>query len=446
MNDRNPLALADARTEEAFDDYKPPYTAHQAEVEAYRCLYCEDAPCIKACPTGIDIPQFIRKIATGNLRGSARTIFESNILGMSCARVCPVEVLCVGDCVYNLMDQPAIQIGKLQRFATDAAFEAGWRYYEAGPDTGKSVGLIGAGPASLAAAHMLRRKGHACTIYDKRDVIGGLNTTGVAPYKMKADRSVEEVAWVLEIGGIDIQTGVEIGKDLTWADLEAKHDALFLGFGLGPDRLLGDAPDGVHGAVDYIEQMKLGSVSLDGVKRAVVLGGGNTAMDAIRELAGLGIEEVLLVYRGSEAKMSGYRHEFAAAKQLGVRALWQRQPVGFTGEGQVTGVTCVRLDDQKQTIDGSEHVIDADLVLLAIGQSKLGDLVSGLDGVEVEWGKIKVGEAGATGRPGVYAGGDCANGGKEVVNAVAEGRDAALAIDKMLAGEMLQAAAAEGGE
>ena len=171
------------RTEEAFRDYKEPYSPNQAVVEANRCLYCADAPCIKACPTSINIPEFIRKIATGNVEGSAKTIFESNILGMSCARVCPVEVLCVGDCVYNEMDIPPIQIGRLQRYSTDMAFEKGWQYFEAGADTGKSVGLIGAGPASLAAAHELRRLGHACTIYEKNDLVGGLNTNGVAPYK-----------------------------------------------------------------------------------------------------------------------------------------------------------------------------------------------------------------------------------------------------------------------
>jgi len=425
------------RAEAIFEDYKPAYTASQALVEANRCLYCEDAPCMVACPTHIDIAQFIRKIATGNVRGSARTIFDANILGMSCSRVCPVEVLCVGDCVYNHMEQPPIQIGKLQRYATDVAFAEGWRYFEAGPDSGKSVGLVGSGPASLAAAHELRRQGHATTIYEKRDVVGGLNTTGVAPYKMRADRSVEEVDWILEIGGIDIQTGVTIGEDIPWAELEDRHDALFIGFGLGPDRTLngpGQDLDGVVGAVDFIEQFKLGGYDLSGVRRAVVVGGGNTALDCVRELLGLGVEVVKMVYRGSEAGQTGYTHEWTAAKIAGARAIWQTQPIGYEGNGRVTGLNCVRLDDTKQVIADTEHTIPADLVLLAIGQGKLGALVADLDGIEVEWGCVVIDEHGATGRPGVYSGGDCANGGKEVVNAAAEGKAAAQAMDAYLRG------------
>lgn len=420
------------RSESVFTDYKPAYTRNQARVEANRCLYCHDAPCITACPTGIDIPTFIRKIATDNVRGSARTIFDSNVLGMSCARVCPVEVLCVGDCVYNEMGVPPIQIGKLQRYSTDAAFGEGWQFFEAGPDTGRSVGIVGGGPAALACAHRLRRFGHAVTIYDKRERLGGLNTTGVAPYKMPADRALDEVDWVLEIGGIEVRTGVEVGADVSFADLEAAHDAVFLAFGLGPDsRLAGDGADlaGVEGAVDFIERFKLGTEDLSGVEHAVVVGGGNTALDVVRELRVLGVPSVTMAYRGTEARMSGYAHEWDAAKKEGVVAAWQTQPVGFEGtDGAVTGVRCVRLDADKKPIDGSEHVLAADRVYLAIGQSKLGALVAGLDGVEVEWGRVQVGPGQATGRPGVYAGGDCANGGKEVVNAVAEGRDAAIAI------------------
>lgn len=428
-------SLSAERSESAFEDGKPAYTATQAAAEANRCLYCYDAPCIKACPTAIDIPTFIRKIGTGNLRGSAKTIFDSNILGMSCARVCPVEVLCVGDCVYNHMGIPPINIGRLQRYATDAAFDKGWPLYEAGPDSGKSVGLVGAGPASLAAAHRLRMLGHAVTIYESRPTLGGLNTTGVAPYKMPAGRSVEEVEWILSIGGIEVQTGISVPADLSWAELERRHDALFIGMGLGPDSRLaaeGEALAGVFGAVDWIEQMKLGQVDLSTVQRALVIGGGNTAIDAVRELRGLGVADVRLVYRGQEDAMSGYRHEWLAARKEGVAAHWGTQPVAFRGEDRVQAVRCLRLDADKKPIPGSEHELPADLVLLAIGQGKLGALVQDLVGVDVRGGRVQADARGATGRLGVYAGGDCVNGGKEVVNAAAMGRDAALAIHEYL--------------
>lgn len=425
------------RSESAFSDYKHEYTAHQAAVEANRCLYCSDAPCTKSCPTHIDVPGFIRKIATGNVRGAARTIFDANILGMSCARVCPVEVLCVGDCVYNTMGVPPIQIGKLQRYATDQAFEKGWRFAEAGKPSGKSVGLVGAGPASLACAHELRRLGHACTLYEKREVVGGLNTTGVAPYKMRADRSVEEVEWVLAIGGIEVKTGVEIGKSISFEELEKKHDAVFFGVGLGPDTRLGvpgEELPGVHGAVELIERLKLGKIPLQGVRSALVIGGGNTAIDGVRELAGLGVPKVSLVYRGSEAKMPGYRHEWLAAREVGVSALFHTLPVGFEGNGKLERARLVRTDEQKKPIAGSEHTVDADLVLLAIGQSTLGQLLSGLGGIAVEKGRVVTDEHGATGRKGWFAGGDCRNGGKEVVNAAAEGKAAARAIHRHLGG------------
>jgi glutamate synthase (NADPH/NADH) small chain len=429
--------IPDDRSEVVFTDYKQPYALQQAIAEAERCLYCYDAPCIQACPTTIDIPTFIRKIATGNVKGSAKTIFDSNILGMSCARVCPVEVLCVGDCVYNHEDSPPIQIGKLQRFATDIAFEKGWRFHEAGPDTGKKVACIGAGPASLAAAHKLRELGHAVTIYDKRPVIGGLNTTGVAPYKMKADRAVEEAEWVLGIGGIELKLGVTIGEDVSWAELEDAYDAIFLGFGLGPDKYLGGEDDleNVVGAVDFIERFKLENVDLSGVHTCLVLGGGNTAIDAVREAKGLGIPDVAMVYRGTEEGMSGYAHEWQAAKVENVRGVWRTQPVAYEVEGdRVTGVRVVSMDAEKKPVPGTERVLCADLVLVAIGQAKQGELAEGLEGVLFEWGKVLTDEHGATGRPGVYAGGDCRNGGKEVVNAVAEGRDAALAMHDYMMG------------
>lgn len=430
--------LPQTRTESEFADFKAPYTPQQALVEANRCLFCHDAPCITACPTAIDIPQFIRKIATGNVHGSAKTIFASNILGMSCARVCPVEVLCVGSCVYNEMGVPPIQIGKLQRYSTDIAYEEGWRYGTAGADTGKSVGLVGAGPASLACAYELRLRGHAVTIYEGRDYAGGLNTTGVAPYKMLADRAIEEVEWITAIGGIEIRTGVLVGRDVSWADLEAAHDALFLGLGLGADKLLrlpGAELEGIHGAVDYIERFKCGSVDLAGIHDAVVLGGGNTAIDCVRELCGLGVPKVTMVYRGNEGGMSGYAHEWEAAKVEGAHGLWHRQPVGYVGDGgSIAGVVVARTDDDRRVVDGTEHTIDADLVLLAVGQERLSEAATHLEGIALDWGRIVVDEDGATGRPGVYAGGDCANGGKEVVNAAAEGKRAAMAIDRFVTG------------
>ncbi|MCC6528627.1 MAG: FAD-dependent oxidoreductase [Polyangiaceae bacterium] len=430
-------SVTDDRTETAFQDFKHAYSPEQAVVEANRCLFCSDAPCMQACPTHIDVPQFIRKIATGNLRGSARTIFDANILGMSCARVCPVETLCVGACVFNTLGVPPIQIGKLQRHATDRAFEAGTRFFEAGPPSGKSIGLVGGGPASLAAAHELRRHGHACTIYEKRSVLGGLNTTGIAPYKMRADRSVLEADWVLAIGGIEVKTGVEVGQAPTFAALERAHDAVFVGVGLGPDtslRVPGEDLAGVAGAVAFIERLKLGRVSLAGVRRALVVGGGNTALDGVRELCGLGVPEVTLVYRGKEAKMPGYRHEWSAAKQEGARALFQHLPVAFEGAGKVERARLVRMDDQKKPIAGTEHTVEADLVLVAIGQSTLGALLAGLDGIRIVDGCVAVDADGFTGRKGWYAGGDCTNGGKEVVNAAAEGKAAALAIHRYLTG------------
>lgn len=428
--------LKEDRSETVFEDFKGEYTRDQAIVEANRCLYCADAPCIKACPTSIEIPEFIRKIATGNEKGSARTIFESNILGMSCARVCPVEVLCVGDCVYNHLGMPPIQIGKLQRYATDRAFERKQRFFEAGKDTGKHVALVGGGPASLACAHELRRFGHKCTIFEKRPVIGGLNTTGVAPYKMKADRSVEEVEWILGIGGIEVKTGVDVGTAITFEDLEKKHDAVFFGAGLGVDTKLGCPGEdlaGVYGAVDWIERMKLGKEKA-AVKHAVVVGGGNTALDAVREAKGLGAERVTMLYRGNEEKMSGYHHEWKAAQTEDIHAEWHSIATKLTGNGKVEKVHCQKLDANKKPIAGSDFTIDAQLVLIAIGQSKLGQLLSKMEGIKIESGRVVTDEHGCTGRKGWFAGGDCRNGGKEVVNAAAEGKAAARAIHTYLTG------------
>lgn len=423
------------RSETRFEDYKSAYNADQAAVEANRCLYCHDAPCQTACPTHIDVAGFIRKIGTGNVKGAAKTILDANILGMSCSRVCPVEVLCAGACVYHEKGLPPIQIGRLQRYATDRALEQGWRFVEAGPDTGRSVALLGGGPASLACAHELRARGHGVTIYEKRPLLGGLNTTGVAPYKLRGDDALAEVEWVLGIGGIEVKTGVEVGRDVSLRELELRHDAVFVGLGLGPDSALGIPGadlDGIEGAVAFIERMKTGVVDLAGVQHAVVVGGGNTAVDAVRELKGLGVPHVSLLYRGGEDAMSGYAHEWDAAKVDGVEALWHLQPLAFVGEGRVSALRCGRTGPDKRLLPGVEHEVPAELVLLAIGQSKLSWMFSGFDGIELDAGRIVTDAAGRTGRRGWFAGGDCANGGKEVVNAAAEGKAAAVAIDRFL--------------
>ncbi len=435
------------RLEASLDDKKPLMSAQQALAEANRCLYCADAPCIKACPTAIDIPTFIRKISTGNLAGSARAILDANILGLSCARVCPTEVLCEGDCVYNEMDSPPIKIGKLQRVATEYAYDRGLQFFERGAARPGRVAIVGGGPAGLACAHELARLGFESVIFEGRELPGGLNSTGVAPYKLQLPDAIREVSYVLEIGGIELRTGVKVGQDLTFAQLEADFDAIFVGVGLGPDGVLdieGEDLEGVVGATVWIERMKLEpGFGLGGVKKAAIIGGGNTAIDVVRELRGLGVDDVVMIYRKDGAAMSGYEHEWSAARIEGARAQFWTQPVGFTGEGgKVTGVRCLSLKpmgpDESgrawvEPIPGSESVIGADLVVLAVGQSKLESMMSAVEGLAFDKGRLVVdAETGQCSNPRYFAGGDCANGGKEVVNAAAEGKRAARGLARFL--------------
>ena len=437
------------RAEARFEDAKPLYSDAQAQAESSRCLYCYDAPCIEACPTSINIPEFIRKISTENVRGSARTIFDSNILGMSCARVCPVEVLCVGKCVYNLEDIPPVQIGRLQRYATDTAYNKGWRFYEPGPDSGKTVALVGAGPASMACAHELRKYGHRTVVLEKRDLPGGLNTNGVAPYKMASDVGLAEVQWIVDSMGVEVRTDVDVGKDISWERMVSEHDALFIGVGLGPDSELGvpgqELP-GVFGGVEIIGRWKGGGENgLDGVTHAAVIGGGNTALDVVRELLVLGVPCVTMIYRRDEASMSGYSHEWDYAKRGGAQPSWHSMPLRFVAgeDGRVAGVECAVLEPDPSDPSGrglrrrGEHTFEvpAELVVVAAGQHKLQALLEGIPGVELNRGRLVVDDDGRTANPKVYAGGDVANGGKEVVNAAAEGKRAALAIHAALSQE-----------
>jgi dihydropyrimidine dehydrogenase (NAD+) subunit PreT len=414
------------RLELRLVDAKPTYGPGEAVAEANRCLYCHDAPCIGACPTGIDIPGFIRKIATGNLRGSARTILSANLLGYSCARVCPVEVLCVGACVYNDWNRyPPIQIGRLQRYAVEKTLDAGKAatLLPRAPATGKKVACVGAGPASLAVAGYLALEGVAVTVYERRSLAGGLNTTGVAPYKMHVDGALAEVEFIRSLG-VTIKTGVTVGKDVKPADLLRDHDALFLGVGLGADARLGvpgEQGPGVVGATAWIERLKLEpGYELEGVKRALVLGGGNTAIDAARELARLGVQEVAMVYRRTAAEMPGYAHEMELARKEGVQLIERAVPKEFVRDasGQLVAL---------RLADGRE--LPADFVVLGIGQAKLRDLVAQFPGVVLdEKGRVVVDEpTGRTANPRVFAGGD-ALGGELVVTAVQEGKRAARGI------------------
>lgn len=435
--------LSQDRSETAFSDFKPLMTELQALAEANRCLYCHDAPCIQACPTEINIPEFIHRIATGNTRGAARTILESNILGLSCASVCPVEVLCVGSCVYNHMQVKPIEIGRLQRFATEFAYARGIQFFQAGPPTGKRVALIGAGPASLACAAQLAQLGHHPVILERHALPGGLNTTGVAAYKLRAESSLREVVYIQEIG-VEIRTGVCVGQDVSFAELEAEYDAIFLGTGLGPDSRLnlpGETLPGVFGALEIIEQLKLRHFPAQQYRHAVVVGGGNTALDVVRQLHKLGIPEVTLVYRRSETEMSGYAHELACARQEGVQFRFQALPVQVLGEDRAIALRCVAMelsepDDsgrrQPVPIPGSEFELPADLVVIATGQEKLTALFAQLPGLQLEHGRVVVNAQGQTSLPKYFAGGDCVNGGKEVVNAAAEGKRAAFGIDAYL--------------
>ena len=428
--------LESDRLESALPDKKPLMTFAEAHAEAERCLYCADAPCIKACPTEIDIPTFIKKIATDNVRGSARTIFEQNILGYSCARVCPVEVLCEGSCVYKGWHKNPISIGRLQRYATEHAtkdLSAGM--FAAKPASGKRVALIGAGPASLACAAYLAMEGHAAVLFEKRALPGGLNTTGVAPYKLRADDALREVDWVRSLG-VDIRTGIEIGRDITGAQLLAEYDAVFIGVGLGEDSRLGvpgEDGEGVVGATAWIEEMKLTAKRSNPLrgKVVVVVGGGNTAIDVARECALLGAEEVAMVYRRGLEAMSGYAHELDGARKEGVRVITSAQPMAVArdADGAVRALRVASTEDGR-AIAGTERQIACDLIALAIGQSKMRGIVAQFPGVAVDARGCVVADAstGETGNPKVWSGGDCVNGGKEVVNAVADGRNAARAL------------------
>ncbi len=424
---------------ELFPDLHPAFTRQQAVVESNRCLNCFDAPCTAACPTHIDVPKFIKKIASGNLRGSATSILEANVLAASCSRVCPVEVLCEGSCVMHRYNEQPIEIGRLQRFAMETFYNSGGALQKRNtPQRSEKIACIGAGPASLACAAELCQQGFHVTIFDKRPLPGGLNTYGVAEYKLRTADSLREIELIRNLG-VEFVTA-DITNETALAKLESEYDAIFLGIGLGEIHKL-SIPGGTHQAVvdalEYIAAYKTGSLTST-PSRVAVIGAGNTAIDAAVAARRLGATEVHILYRRDRAAISAFDFEYDHAKHEGVAFLWSSLPISVIPqpEGHIV-LECIRTEAAEQgsltSISGSEFQLHCDLVIPAIGQSPLVDFLSKLRGVEVSKGRIVVDRTtGQTTNPKYFAGGDCINGGREVVDAVADGKRAALGITASL--------------
>jgi glutamate synthase (NADPH/NADH) small chain len=423
----------DPHIRERFREIHPPLAPQAAVVEAHRCLNCFDAPCTAACPTHIDVPGFIKRIASGNVRGAARRILDANVLGGSCARACPVEVLCEGACVMHRYNREPIQIALLQRHAMDFFHASGEGLLTAVPiSRNLRVACIGAGPASLACAAELRRYGVSVTIVDRRALPGGLNTYGVAEYKLRAAESLREAELIRRMG-VDFRFGVAIDSAEQLEKLESEFDIIFLGVGLGAMQRLGipgEDHEGVMNALELIASYKTGRLrNMEGT--AVVVGGGNTAIDAANAARRLGADTVYILYRRGESDMAAFQFEYEHAKQEGVQFLWRRLPLAIrpdahgrvlldTVQVQQVGVTLVQVPDSQSTIS-------CNTVIPAIGQSSLTTLLQRFRHVEVREGRLVADPAtGQTGNPRYYAGGDCVNGGREVVDAVADGKRAAL--------------------
>lgn len=428
-----------------FADIKPALSHEHAVTEANRCLYCYNPPCQVACPTGIDIPEFIRRIGSGNLVGSAETILESNILGASCARVCPTEVLCEGSCVYHDLDMPPIDIGRLQRYATDHVMSHGIEVFKAPSQKMGKVACVGGGPASLACAAELGLMGVHAVVFDDKSELGGLNRWGIAPYKLTDQEAIDEVNYIQKMSGFEARVNTRIGRDLSFADLEKEFDAIFLGVGLGGSYQLeipGEDKDGVMGATEFIEELRSKPLHETRVgPKVVVVGAGNTAIDAATEAARLGAEEVTIVYRRGKEEMPAYEFEYELALKDRVRFRWLTQPVEVLGNGKVSGLRCQQMKlgepdasgrGRPEPVDGAYFELEVDTIIKATGQEKQSSLLSEIAGLTLNKGLVVVDEEYRTTNPRYFAGGDCINGGKEVVNAVFHGKKAAQAIARMI--------------
>ena len=435
-----------------FADINPPMKRAEAIAEANRCLYCYDAPCMHACPTHINVPSFIKKIASDNLTGSARVIFDANPIGATCARVCPVEVLCEGACVEKTLMNKPIGIGRLQRYATDHVFSNGKQIFQKGEANGKSVGIIGSGPAGLSCATYLARLGYDVTVYERRALPGGLDTYGMAEYKMPQEVSLAEVAQAERLGvkflvNTTITSAVYLAEEKAeWIepagasggtyemfnDLLARHDAVFVGVGLGKTKRLdigGEGLVGVYDALRFIEHVKTRQWRAVPVgKTLAVIGAGNTAIDAVTQAKRVGAENVMLIYRRTEADAPAYDYELELAKKDGIQFLWKTEPVRVmsNGNGTVAGLVCKGQD--------GEFELPCDVVIKAIGQNKMRSFFADVCEVETdELGRVVVNDLMQTSNPKVFAGGDCVNGGGEAVEAAQMGKLAARGIHFKLA-------------
>jgi glutamate synthase (NADPH/NADH) small chain len=425
-----------------FSDLHPPLGAHEASVEADRCYFCYDAPCVRACPTSIDVPLFIRQIAAGNALGAARTILDANIMGGMCARVCPTETLCEQACVREAAEGKPVRIGRLQRYAVDAQMATGKTPFTRAAATGKRVAVVGAGPAGLACAHALAVEGHEVTIFEAREKSGGLNEYGVAAYKAPDDFAAKEVAFILSIGGVTVKHGLALGRDLSLEALRADYDAVFLGLGLAATNKLGLAGEGelanVIDAVDYIAELRQAPdlSKLPVGRRILVVGGGMTAVDVAVQSKRLGADRVTIAYRRGVHQMRASRYERELAQTNGVLIRPWARPVALESHGgAASGALFERTREEGGALVGAGRAyrVEADVVFIAIGQTAAPEALGGAAVKCAQDGRIVVDEERRTSLPGVWAGGDCVAGGLDLtVSAVEDGKQAARSIDAAL--------------
>lgn len=419
---------------------KPLMNQTEAYYESSRCLFCYDAPCMNACPTHIDIPLFIKQIHTGNVEGAAKTIYDSNWIGNACGTICPTGELCEGACVYNNQDVPPLQIGRLQNFATQKVISEKKHLYKPGPDNGRKVAIIGGGPAGLACACELRLMGYQVDIYEAKAQASGLTVHGIAPYKITNEEVMDEIAYLEDQMGYNIKYNSPISSEGQLAELENNYDAIFIGVGLGGTATLGisgENLENVVGAVEFIEDLRMNHHKTDVGEKVIILGGGNTAMDAASEAARMGASEVTLAYRRAKDEKGGYEFEYEFAVGAGVKGLFNVTPIEIVGNNKVEGVKFLRTEtkDGKLTnIEGSEFVLDCDMVIKATGQQKMGSFLSLIQDLELDnKTRIKVNpDTNQTTNPKYFAGGDAINGGAEVVNSAYDGKLAAHGIEAWL--------------